>query len=104
METFWFRCFVNLKRHNSHVKIDCSTYVQEILRLSLMLEHVIFLFSQKEAEDSMEVTSMVLVTKVQGNDRTTCGLAMKLETLPSISDSHMSHTIRDISMYLHVIQ
>jgi hypothetical protein len=63
-----------------------------------------FLYSQKEAKDSMEVISMVPVIRVQGNDRTTCGSAMKLETLLSISDSHMSHIIRDISMYLHVVQ
>lgn len=79
--------------------------MQEILRLFLIFDRVIsFLFSQKEAEDSMEATSMVLVIRVQDNDRTTCGLDMKLETHLSISDSHMSHIIRDISMYLHVVQ
>lgn len=79
--------------------------MQEILRLFLIFDRVIsFLFSQKEAEDSMEATSMALVIRVQDSDRTTCGLAMKLETHLSISDSHMSHIIRDISMYLHVVQ
>lgn len=83
----------------------CSTYMQEILHFFHIFDHVIsVLFSQKEAEHSMEVTSMVLVIRVQDNDRTTCGLAMKLETHLSMSDSHMSHIIRDISTYLHVVQ
>jgi len=82
-----------------------STYMQEILCLFFIFDRIIsFPFSQKEAEHSMEVTSMVLVIRVQDNDRTTCGLAMKLETRLSISDSHMSHIIRDISMYLLVVQ
>ena len=79
--------------------------MQQILHLFLIFDHIIsFLFSPKEAEHSTEVTSMVLVIRVQDNDRTTCGLAMKLETHLSISDSHTSHIIRDISMYLHVVQ
>lgn len=83
----------------------CSTYMQQILRLFLIFDRVIsFLFSQKEAEHNMEVTSMGLVIRVQDNDRTTCGLAMKLGTHLSISDSHLSHIIRDISMYLCVVQ
>jgi len=87
------------------VWFKCSTHMQEILCLFLIFDRTIsFLFSQKEAEHSTEVTSMVPVIRVQDNDRTTCGLAMKLETHLSISDSHMSHTIRDISMYLHVVQ
>jgi len=82
-----------------------STDMQEILRLFLIFDRIIsVLFSQKEAEHSMEVTSMVLVIRVQDNDRTTCGLATKLETHLSMSDSHMSHIIRAISMYLHVVQ
>jgi hypothetical protein len=87
------------------MKTDYSAFLHETLHLFLIFDTLIsLLFSQKEAEHSMEVTSTVLVIRVQGNDRTTCGLAMKLETLRSISDSHMSHIIRDISMYLHVVQ
>lgn len=79
--------------------------MQGILHFFLLFDCIIyFLFSQKEAEHSMEVTSMVLVIRVQDNDRTICDLAMKLETHLSISDSHMSHIMQDISMYLHVAQ
>lgn len=45
---------------------------------------------------------MVLVTRVQGKDRITCALDMKLEIPLSICGSHVNHITRDISMYFHV--
>jgi hypothetical protein len=60
------------------------------------------MFSQPEAEHNMEVTNMVLVTRVQGKDRITCALDMKLEIPLSICGSHVNHITRDISMYFHV--
>lgn len=86
------------------LNVSCK-YTQGILHLFVFYDRTIsLLFSQKEAEDSTEVTSMVLVIRVQDNDRTTCDLAMKLETRLSMCDSHMSHIIRDISMYLLAAQ